>query len=128
MGLSSTTDTGATPEADHQFSSGDVTKDNGVYIFVSGVTFAHVGTKTVTATAGDVVIMSTFLGVVSIMLWPHPFAVETNAAPGKLAAPVSGSATNKNRVSADNGSSSGSASKGKSPMTSASSGGSSSAR
>jgi HlyD family secretion protein len=45
---------------------------------------------------------------------------DTNAAAGKLAAPASGTATNKNRVSADSGSSSGSASKSRSPMTSAS--------
>ncbi len=52
---------------------------------------------------------------------------ETNATTGKLAAPGSGTATNKNRVSADSGSS-GSGSKGRSPMTSASSAGSGSAR
>ena len=53
---------------------------------------------------------------------------ETNAAAGKLAAPASGTATNKNRVSADSGSSSGSALKGRSPITSTSGASSSSAR
>jgi HlyD family secretion protein len=53
---------------------------------------------------------------------------ETNATTGKLAAPGSGTVTNKSRVSADSGSSSGSASKGRSPMTSASGASSGAAR
>jgi HlyD family secretion protein len=53
---------------------------------------------------------------------------ETNAAAGKLATPSGGTTTNKSRVSADNGSSSGSAPKSRSPITGASSAGSGSAR
>jgi HlyD family secretion protein len=52
---------------------------------------------------------------------------ETNATAGKLAAPASGTATNKSRVAADSGSP-GSASKSRSPMTSASGASSGSAR
>jgi HlyD family secretion protein len=55
-------------------------------------------------------------------------AGETNAAAGKLAAPATGAATNKSRVSADSGSALGGASKGRSPMTSASGASSSAAR